>query len=66
MEDRDQFTRTREGEGITEGLHHGRVDQVVAARQSVMAAAYQAHPERFAPSVRFVAAPIGSVMGAED
>lgn len=36
-------------------VHHGRVDQVVAARQSVMAAAYQAHPERFArglPNVR--------------
>ena len=36
-------------------VHHGRVDQVVAARQSVMEAAYQAHPERFArgrPSVR--------------
>lgn len=36
-------------------VHYGRVDQVVAARQTVMSAAYQAHPERFArgmPCVR--------------
>jgi len=36
-------------------VHHGRVDQVVAARQDVMDAAYLAHPERFArgiPNVR--------------
>lgn len=36
-------------------VHHGRVDRVVAARQKVMNAAYQAHPERFArgiPNVR--------------
>jgi putative transposase len=36
-------------------VHHGRVDEVVSARQSVMSAAYLAHPERFAkgePNVR--------------
>jgi putative transposase len=36
-------------------VHHGKVGQVVRARQTVMTAAYQAHPERFAqgmPKVR--------------
>lgn len=36
-------------------VHHGRAEQVVAARQTVMSAAYLAHPERFAkgePNVR--------------
>ena len=42
-------------------VHHGRIEELLTARQAVMDAAFEAHPERFVRGRPVVAAPRDTV-----